>query len=211
MWQGLAFLILGGLCGLAWMAWLVDQYGQVDRKQHADVIIVLGARVLPDGRPGPDLYSRTRHGVNLYQSGWASQLMFTGGYAGDAASAAAVARRLALKWGVPDEHIWLADGSMSTWEDAKVAARLMRRQGWQRAIVVSHPLHLYRAQWMFRRAGLTVYPSPTPDVSVAEMDWRQRLYLDVREALALAWSYLPGEAQRLAWTAELQKMVVRFR
>lgn len=207
--RGLAFLILGGLCGLAWIAWLVDQYGQVDRKRHADVIIVLGARVLPDGRPGPDLYSRTRHGVNLYQGGWAPELMFTGGYAGDATSAAAVARRLALKWGVPDEHIWLADGSMSTREDAEVAARLMRRQGWQQAIVVSHPLHLYRAQWMFRQAGLTVYPSPTPDVSVAGMAWRQRLYLDVREALALAWSYLPSGTRRPAWTAELQK-VMRF-
>jgi uncharacterized SAM-binding protein YcdF (DUF218 family) len=190
--QGFVFLILSGLCGLAWVMWLVDQYGQVDRKQPANVIIVLGARVLPDGQPGPDLYSRTRYAVNLYRSGWAPELMFTGGYVGDVSSAAAVARRLALQWGVPDEHIWLAEGSMNTREDAEVAVQLMRRQGWQQAIVVSHPLHLYRAQWMFRRAGLIVYPSPTPDVSVAEMAWQQRVYLDMREALALAGSYLPG-------------------
>ncbi|HEY65495.1 MAG TPA: YdcF family protein [Caldilineae bacterium] len=193
--------------GIAILGWRVDRYSRKDRRQPADVIIVMGARVLPDGRPGPDLYSRARHGVALYREGWASEIMFTGGYVGDPASAAAVARRLALEWGVPDEHIWLAEGSMSTWQDAQVAVALMRERGWRRAIVVSHPLHLYRAQRMFLREGLLVYPSPTPDVHVSHMPWQKRAYLDLREALALVWSYLPDVVRSSRWTTVLQEYV----
>ncbi|NOZ28271.1 MAG: YdcF family protein [Chloroflexi bacterium] len=201
---GLGILILGGILGIVGLGWRIDRYGQVDRRQQADVIIVMGARVLPDGQPGPDLRSRTQHGVNLYREGWAPYLMLTGGFTGDSASAAAVARRLALAWGVPDSHIRLAEGSLSTWEDAQVAASLMRRHGWRRAIVVSHPLHLYRTYRMFHREGVAVYPSPTPDVAVSSMPWRRRAFLDLREALALVWSYLPDPVRYSSWTAVLQ-------
>jgi uncharacterized SAM-binding protein YcdF (DUF218 family) len=37
----------------------------------------------------------------------------------------------------------------------------MRLRGLQSAILVSHPLHLYRARWLFQGQGLEVFTSPT--------------------------------------------------
>ncbi|HRI57895.1 MAG TPA: YdcF family protein, partial [Anaerolineae bacterium] len=49
----------------------------------------------------------------------------------------------------------------TTRDEAAVVSELMQANGWQTAIVVSHPLHLYRARWLFRREGLDVLTSPT--------------------------------------------------
>ena len=53
----LKVLVLAGLLALLAFAFLcfeIDRYGQRDRAQPADAIVVLGALVLPDGQPGPE-------------------------------------------------------------------------------------------------------------------------------------------------------------
>ena len=45
----------------------------------ADVIVVLGAAPLPDGRPGPAMVRRVERGVELYREGRAPWLLMTGG------------------------------------------------------------------------------------------------------------------------------------
>jgi hypothetical protein len=57
----------------------IDRQGRMDRAQPADTIVVLGARLLPDGRPSDDLKERTWHGVELYRAGWAHNVICTGG------------------------------------------------------------------------------------------------------------------------------------
>ena len=127
----------------------------------ADAIVVLGARVNADGSPGSDLTSRTYHAVDLWLAGYAPHIICTGGFKNERLSAAAVCRRFAIELGVPADRIVLADGSSNTIEDAAATAQVMADQGWRKAILVSHPLHLYRARWLFRRAGLDVVTSPT--------------------------------------------------
>ncbi|MFB0537346.1 MAG: YdcF family protein, partial [Anaerolineae bacterium] len=139
----------------------IDRQGRIDQAQPADAIVVLGAQVLPNGRAGPDLEARTAHAVGLYQAGLAPRIICTGGVKGERSSAAAVAGNLASSWGVPREAIFLADGSWQTQEDALQTAAVMAQHGWQTAIVVSHPLHVYRAKLFFEREGIVVYTSPT--------------------------------------------------
>jgi uncharacterized SAM-binding protein YcdF (DUF218 family) len=195
---GLGLLALAGVAAFVGFIWRIDRYGHVDGARPADVIIILGARVRPDGQPGSDLLSRTYHALDLYQAGYAKHIICTGGFAGDRLSAAAVACRFATEHGVPPGQAWLAAGTSSTAEDAAAAAEVMRARGWQTAILVSHPLHLYRAAWHFRRLGIVVYPSPTT-TEVERIAWPLRLYYASREAVAILWSVAEGWGMPRAW------------
>jgi len=210
--RGLGLLIFIAVLGFGLLCLQIDRYGRQDRPQQADAIVVLGAQVTPQGEPGSDLISRTYHGVDLYNDGWAPRIVCSGGYAGDPMSAAAVACRFAIGLGVPPEDTYLAEGSMTTAEDARATADLMRTHGWRSVILVSHPLHLYRARWSFRRAGLTVHSSPTT-TDTGRIFPPLRLWYVTREAGALIltaledWGVVRGWLQTLQrWTYEIRNL-----
>lgn len=209
-WAVLGFISLTALTFFLKLCFDIDRQGRVDQAQPADVIVVLGAQVLPNGQAGPDLEARTAHAVRLYQAGLAPHLICTGGAKGERTSAAAVARRLAISWGVPQEAVFLADGSQKTQEDALRAAAVMAQHGWQTAILVSHPLHLYRARLFFEREGVIVYTSPTTThVDSIAQPWRA--YYTVREGAGVLWPYLERMGFPSQWTARLQRLVYEHR
>jgi uncharacterized SAM-binding protein YcdF (DUF218 family) len=202
-------MIAGGMAALvilifALLAWQVDRLGRRDDARAADAIIVLGARVEADGRPGSDLTSRTYHAVDLWQAGYAPFIICTGGYKNERLSAASVCRRFAIELGVPEDQVHLADGTSNTGEDAAAAALVMADRGWRRAILVSHPLHLFRARWLFREAGVDAVTSPT-STETGRIFPPLRAWYAVRESGAIVlsaldrWGWLPPQ-----WTDRLQ-------
>lgn len=201
-----ALAILAAAANFLYIGWRINRTGAHDKAQPADAIIVLGARVEANGQPGPDLTSRTLHAVDLFQRGLAPYLICTGGYEGDRLSAAAVARKLAISQGVPADKILLADGSMTTMEDAVSASRLMASHGWTSAILVSHPLHLERAQLLFVAQGVTVYPSPTT-TNLSAIPWRTRAWLTAREAGGILWIGLSEIGVPYEWTRGLSRWI----
>jgi uncharacterized SAM-binding protein YcdF (DUF218 family) len=213
--RALALMIALAFLAFAFLAWQIDGLGARDDAAAlgapaANAIVVLGARVQADGQPGSDLTSRTYHAVDLWQAGYAPNLICTGGFKNERLSAAAVCRRFAIGLGVPAGHIFLADGSSSTIEDAASTAQVMADQGWRTAILVSHPLHLYRARWLFRRAGLEVVTSPT-STEVAKIAPPVRLWYATREAAGIlitaldGWRLVPRE-----WIDRLQRWTYRL-
>ncbi len=184
-----------GMFTFFWLAWQIDRAGLGDPPQQTDAIVILGALVRADGEPGRDLYSRTRWAVNLFHErvalGESPVLITTGGYTADHLSAAAVAQRKAIEWGVPAGRIFLADGGQNTGEDAQAAAAIMAVHGWRSATLVSHPLHLYRSHWHFERAGI-------PEIYTYAAGNRERLsgparvYLSSREAFGVVWAAADG-------------------
>jgi uncharacterized SAM-binding protein YcdF (DUF218 family) len=203
----LVFLaVLAGAITLLYIAWSVNDTGIRDEAQPADAIVILGARVEANGQAGPDLSERTLHAVGLFQRGLAPYLICTGGYRDDRLSAAAVARDLAVSQGVPAEKILLADGSMTTREDAARAADLMAARGWHTVLLVSHPLHLERARLLFEAQGLTVYPSPT-STDLKAIPWRTRALLTARETVGILWITLEDMGLPYEWTAPLSRLV----
>lgn len=199
-----ALILLAGIITVLILAWQINRTGARDRAQQAEAIVVLGARVEADGQPGPDLRSRTLHAVSLFQRGLAPAIICTGGYENDRLSAAAVAKKLAVAQGVPPDKVLLADGSMTTGEDASSAGRLMNARGWQTAILVSHPLHLERALLHFREEGITVYPSPT-NTDLSAIPWRTRAWLTARETVGIIWISLEDLGVPSEWTEQLSR------
>jgi uncharacterized SAM-binding protein YcdF (DUF218 family) len=149
---------------------------------------------------------RTQHAVSLYRARLAPRLICAGGVMHDPTSAAAVCRSVAASLDVAGEAIFLADGSSNTEEDAHRVAMVMGQHGWRAAIVVSHPLHVYRAKFFLETEGLTVYTSPTTtDVDRIDLPWRS--YYIIREAVGILWPYLEEAGFPPDWTATLQKWV----
>lgn len=182
-WLLLLFVGMGTLVCAA--AWRIDRAGVVDDARHADVIVVLGARVQPDGSPSPTLRARVEHAVDLYRRGLASRVLFSGGVGDFGASEAEVSRALAVSLGVPGEACLLEEQSHSTKQNAAFSAELIRAQGWRTVLVVTDPYHLPRARGLFTAEGLEVSGSPVLSAP-RHLAWSSRLYWTLREVAASA-------------------------
>ncbi len=156
----LCILLVAWLLGVtAWIVWV----GERDQAAKADAIIVLGAAAY-DAKPSPVFEERIRHGLDLYEAGYAPLLIFTGGYGGTGArfSESQVARRYALKQGIPDEAILIETASRTTRQNLIEARRLMQQRRLHRVIIVSDPLHMARALRLARELGIDALASSTP-------------------------------------------------
>jgi uncharacterized SAM-binding protein YcdF (DUF218 family) len=181
----LLFALVGVLtCGVFGLAWRVDRFGQREQALPADVVVVLGARVLAGGVPSGALQARVEKAVELYQRGIASRLIFSGGVGDHPPSEAQVMRSLAVRLGVPAEACTLEEQSHSTEQNARYSAELLRSLGAQRVVVVSDPYHLLRARQYFRLQGFEVATSPAL-LTERNLQAVDRFYWTVREAFAL--------------------------
>ena len=160
---------LAVVCG--WVLWV----GHRDQAQPADAIIVLGAAAY-DARPSPVFEERIRHGLDLYQQGYAPKLIFTGGFGGTGARFAEseVARRYALKHDIPDEAILIETHSRSTRQNLIFARELMQAHGIGKVILVSDPMHMARALRLSQELGINAVASATPSTRFRSLrtSWR---------------------------------------
>lgn len=163
LWR-LCLLVLLWLCGVAgWIVYIGARDQAANDDVRADTVIVLGAAAY-DARPSPVFEERIRHGIALHKRGLAPTLLFTGGFGGSGARFAEsqVARRYAVRQGVPVNAILIETVSRNTRENLGEAAALMRQRKMSRAIVVSDPLHMARALRLCREVDIECLGSSTP-------------------------------------------------
>ncbi len=56
---------------------------------------------------------------------------------------------------------WVEPNSRTTWENARFSAKLLKRDGIVRILLVTHAADMPRAKWSFEQFGLEVIPAPT--------------------------------------------------
>jgi len=173
-------LLLALVAWLAGVAAYIHHVGQRDEAAPADAIVVLGAAAY-DAQPSPVFAARIEHGIALYRRRLAPKLIFTGGYGGSRArfSESQVARRYALRAGVPEDAILIESTSRTTYSNLREARRLMLEHDIRRVIVVSDPQHMARALRLCRRLGIDALGSPTPNSRFRSL--RTRLEFLARE------------------------------
>ncbi len=153
----LAVIIVFGASAIA-----IVSYSGNDATTSCDAAIVLGAGIFGD-EPSPVFRERLNHGIFLYQNGYVTTLILTGGVGdGAAESEAAVAKRYVMSQGVPEDAILIEEQSRITEQNLMYAKELMDEKALATAIIVSDPLHMKRAMLMAKDFGITAYPSPTP-------------------------------------------------
>lgn len=150
------------------------------------VVVVLGAQVLPGGRPSKTLEARTLHAARLYAAGELDLLIPTGGVGEHPPSEAEVMAGILRAEGVPEEAVVLEGEARSTWDSAWLVARIARERGIGRVLAVTDPLHSARTVAAFREAGLNAVAEPVYSSPM----WRRRgmrFGQFLREAGAIVW------------------------
>jgi uncharacterized SAM-binding protein YcdF (DUF218 family) len=117
---------------------------------------------------------RIRHGARLHRR-TGLPILVTGGRPRDFARSIAESMQQALveDFGVPVR--WVEGQARTTHENAERSAALLRAEGIDTIYLVTHAVHMRRAQEAFERAGLTVVPAATvfsssdPGISLREL------------------------------------------
>lgn len=155
VWLRRVGIVVAVLAALRLIApWAAETYARgfivEDELLPSDAVVVLA------GGNGERLHA----GIQLYKRHLARELFIVGPdvpmipvYTGeDSLTQAEAKRRIALKRGVPADSIVFQLGPTSTFEEAEVAARVAKEQGWRSLIVVTSPFHTRRARATFHRA-----------------------------------------------------------
>ena len=180
-----------GIVGFIWfivvgvLSTMILTVGADNNAQPADVIIVLGSGLRRDGRPGDALLRRSLHGAELYQQGYATAIICTGGRTNHErrSEAEACAEILEAK-GVPADAIHLEDNARSTEENAINSKAIMDASGWETALLVTDSFHMLRAGWIFDIHNIDHLDSPVPRQEVKYYHFTRHF---VREIVALHW------------------------
>jgi len=134
---------------------LITLDGLRDILGPADLAIVLGNTVNPDGQPSARLQARLDKAVQLYQQGWFTQVLVSGGLGQEGFDEATVMKRYLIEHGLPEAQIHIDSLGNTTRDSANHAAELMQIHGWRSALVISQFFHLPRCKLALHQAGLT--------------------------------------------------------
>jgi uncharacterized SAM-binding protein YcdF (DUF218 family) len=177
--------------------------------KRADAIVVLcGGKHLDAAEYGSD----TLNGISLERLRYAAYLhrasglpiLVSGGKpsGGTLAEGRIMQHILNSEYGISPR--WVEDASLTTWDNARLSAPLLKEQGIQRIVLVTHAWHLRRAVPLFESQGLNVIPAgiqfsstridsildllPTPaglrDSSFALHEWLGILWYKLRSIFA---------------------------
>ena len=176
----------------------VHVVGSHDTAQDADAIVVLGAGLLRDGRPGWALTRRSLHAADLWRAGIAPYIICTGGQAESfPRSEAAACREILRASQVPASAILLEEQSRSTEENAIFSKGIMEAMEIADVVLVSDNYHMLRANWLFQMQGIETFYSPAPARRMRPP--QSYPYSVIREFAAFNW-HLVKEALKIPVT-----------
>lgn len=123
-----------------------------------EVLVVLGCRVGPGGQVGGALRRRLLRAAEARRD--QALVLVCGGRRWEGQPEAWVMRRFLVERGVPADKVMVELRSLTTSENAREAARLLRTRGVERVGVVTCDWHMERALRLFARAGLEARALP---------------------------------------------------
>jgi uncharacterized SAM-binding protein YcdF (DUF218 family) len=174
-------IVIGGIAFLSMNAgaWLLSRplemwYGRDAMPQeNADAIVVLAGTVSPPTRarpyalPAEDTYRRVQHAVWLFRY-WRPVPILVSGGGNEKSPHAETMRRVLESERIPGAMIWTESRSSNTHENAVYAADILRAHNVSRVVLVVEASGMLRAAQSFRKAGVTVVPSP---VRYTQLTW----------------------------------------
>ena len=158
-------------------------------------IVVMGARVLPGGRPSGAL--RRRVAAALAAADERTRFLVTGAVGDHPPSEARVMADLLRAAGVPEARIVLEETGTDTLSSLRACARVLRAAGAREVLVASDDYHLPRCRAVLRALGVRAGGVPARGTRAAS-GTRAWLWALVREAAGLPWDVALAAASRAA-------------
>lgn len=180
-----------------WAARPLEVYAPVER---AEAIVVLGGGVRFDGELREASLRRLVYALRLFRKGYARVMILTGGNPEiPELSEAGQMERVARELGLAPDRLIVETEAKRTSEQARAVAQIVRERQLGSVIVVTSPIHSYRALRAFKKAGIPVVPGTadpllTPPRPVPWWQWwfaltRGRILERVNLASAVLYEY----------------------
>lgn len=157
--------------------------------QNPDVVIVLGCKVQPDGKPSLMLQKRVDAAYEYLSENTEVSCIVSGGKGSDEPiSEAETMKNLLVEMGIAEERITTETKSESTRQNIEFSLKLLEEQGKpvSEAAIVTDPFHQFRASLIVKESQIT----PTA-VNAKTPAWLIPPYW-VREWLALSHRFVFG-------------------
>jgi vancomycin permeability regulator SanA len=128
--------------------------GLNDDVHKADVAVVLGNAVQPNGQPSPRLKARLDKAAQLYRQRLFSNIIVSGGVGIEGFDEAVVMKQYLMMQGIPDDHVFVDSDGRTTYLTAKHSAHLMQEKGWTSVLVISQYFHIPRTCLALKQFGV---------------------------------------------------------
>lgn len=183
-------LVIAGVLALIACISVIFALEQKERPPvYADVIIVLGARVMPDGELSTTLQFRIGTAYDVYAKGYSKNLIVCGAQGADEPVTEAQAMKEYLtERGVPEESIFLEDQSLNTMQNLTNAKAIMEREGFETAMIVTSNYHVERAVRLCKDAGIDAAGVNAP----GPLYWHNRMKARIRESMSWIYYFIFG-------------------
>ena len=132
---------------------------------EAQAIVILSADSVitpeyPSPSPGALTLERLRYGA-LLQRKSGLPILVTGGIPPERSYSMASMMRTSLADDFNVPVTWVEDESQDTHQNAVRSVKILKEQGIDNILLVTHSWHMQRAKLAFERAGIVVIPAPT--------------------------------------------------
>lgn len=161
-------------------------YGLADDTAHADVVVVPGNTIAPDGTPSPRLRARLDAAVRVYRQGLSGRILVSGGTGSEGFDEAASMAAYLRGQGVPAAAIVQDPAGVDTAATAAHTATYLRTHGLRTALVATQYFHVARTRLLLERQGVHVVGTVHARVLEVRDAWSL-----AREVPALAVACLP--------------------
>jgi vancomycin permeability regulator SanA len=165
--------------------------GLTDHLGVADVALVLGNKVNPDGSPSPRLKARLDTTVSLFRGGYFKKVIVSGGTGVEGVPEGTAMKRYLVSQGIPADAVIVDDLGVDTYASAGNTAKIMAGENWKSVLVITQYFHIPRSKLALSRAGIASVFNAHPSYFEA-----RDVYSTVREIPAyVKYSLRPAEAR----------------
>ena len=166
--------LLGSVVAVFLLLLLVGSVGIIfdglhDDLHAADLAVVLGSKVEPDGNPSLMLQARLDHTVDLYRKGYFKLILVSGGHGREGYDEPTVMRHYLEANGIPPDAILEDNGGINTWKTAQNTSRILKMHRLTSVLIISQYFHLPRCCLAFSKFGIApIYVSHAPFWSIRD-------------------------------------------
>ena len=127
----------------------------MDHPGRADVALVLGNQVNPDGTPSPRLKARLDTAADCYKQGYFPRIIASGATGREGVPEGTAMKRYLVDQGIPEDAVLVDDEGVDTRASAENAAVILREKGWKSVFVITQYFHIPRTKLALRKQGVS--------------------------------------------------------
>jgi len=129
-------------------------FGHLDKVKPADICVVLGNKVNPDGSLSPRLKARLDRCISLYNDGLFSKVIVSGGTGKEGVNEAVAMKLYLTANNLPTDSIIADSSGINTYMTALFTKKYMIQNNLQSVLIVSQYFHLLRTTMILQRLGI---------------------------------------------------------